>query len=98
MEGLIGKIATSDSGQKEIFARCCHTGGKPVSKWSEVEKSKWRRLVIETNPLSEAAATDSDDVALLELIRAGSRTALETLIRRHQTWIYNIALRMVNHP
>src|SRR5260370_13982890 len=30
--------------------------------------------------------------------RSGDRQALEELIERHQTWIYNIAVRMLYHP
>jgi RNA polymerase sigma factor (sigma-70 family) len=30
--------------------------------------------------------------------RAGDRDALEALIKRHQGWVYNIAVRMLFHP
>jgi len=30
--------------------------------------------------------------------KGGDREALEALVRRHQAWIYNIALRMLYHP
>ena len=40
----------------------------------------------------ESAGNDNELVAQ---IRGGSRDALETLIRRHQSWIYNIVQRMV---
>jgi len=38
------------------------------------------------------------DHELVAQIRAGSRDALETLVTRHQSWIYNIAQRMVYLP
>jgi hypothetical protein len=42
------------------------------------------------NPLAEHAATDPEDFALIARVQAGSRQALETLLERHQPWIYNI--------
>ena len=30
--------------------------------------------------------------------QSGERDALEELVRRHQAWIYNIAVRMLYHP
>lgn len=50
------------------------------------------------NPLTDAAATDGQDRALVRRARDGSREALEQLIARHQAWIYNIALRMLYTP
>lgn len=50
------------------------------------------------NPFIEAATADADDGALVERAKAGSREALEQLVRRHQRWIYNIAVRMIYHP
>jgi RNA polymerase sigma factor (sigma-70 family) len=50
------------------------------------------------NPFSESAETDATDRELLARIGTGSREALEELVRRHQAWIYNIALRMVYLP
>ena len=51
-----------------------------------------------SNPFTEVAIGDSDDVALVDEARAGSRDALEKLILRHQAWVYNIAVRMVFQP
>ena len=51
-----------------------------------------------TNPFVDNAPTDLEDRALVARARAGSREALEDLIRRHQGWIYNIAVRMLYHP
>jgi RNA polymerase sigma factor (sigma-70 family) len=43
-------------------------------------------------------AADADDRELVHRIQQGSQDALEALIRRHQSWIYNLVLRMVYHP
>jgi RNA polymerase sigma factor (sigma-70 family) len=49
--------------------------------------------MCEQNPFNEEAALDDHD--LVVQVRAGNREALETLIKRHQSWIYNIVQRMV---
>src|SRR5712664_3219806 len=49
-------------------------------------------------PLADHAPTDDDDRALVGRAAAGERQALEELVRRHQPWIYNIAIRMLAHP
>lgn len=50
------------------------------------------------NPLSDESPTDHEDQALVARARSGDRKALEELVRRHQPWVYNIALRMLYHP
>jgi RNA polymerase sigma factor (sigma-70 family) len=50
------------------------------------------------NPFDVDATGDPDDARLLDQIRRGDRQALESLIRRHQPWIFNIAVRMVWDP
>jgi RNA polymerase sigma factor (sigma-70 family) len=50
------------------------------------------------NPFDEHAGGDATDLELAAEATAGSRPALERLIRRHQGWIYNIAVRMVCDP
>jgi RNA polymerase sigma factor (sigma-70 family) len=50
------------------------------------------------NPFTETFAGDSSDSELVEEAQHGSRAALEKLVRRHQAWIYNIAIRMVFQP
>jgi RNA polymerase sigma factor (sigma-70 family) len=50
------------------------------------------------NPFSEVAECDPTDAELLERARNGDRAALESLVLRHQAWIYNIAVRMVFRP
>jgi RNA polymerase sigma factor (sigma-70 family) len=51
-----------------------------------------------TNPFADHAPTDLEDRALVARARAGDRAALEELVRHHQGWIYNIAVRMLYHP
>jgi RNA polymerase sigma factor (sigma-70 family) len=50
------------------------------------------------NPLAEQADSDPEDLALVARVQAGSRQALETLLERHQKWIYNILVRMLYYP
>jgi RNA polymerase sigma factor (sigma-70 family) len=50
------------------------------------------------NPLADDTPTDREDQDLVMRARAGDRTALEELVKRHQGWIYNIAVRMLYHP
>jgi RNA polymerase sigma factor (sigma-70 family) len=48
------------------------------------------------NPFAVSAESDHlVDSELVEKAKNGDRRALETLILRHQAWIYNIAVRMV---
>jgi len=48
------------------------------------------------NPFAEVV-DESTDADLIEQAGHGSRDALEKLVLRHQSWIYNIAVRMVFH-
>jgi RNA polymerase sigma factor (sigma-70 family) len=41
---------------------------------------------------------DRSDEVLVEMAQQGKKSALEALVRKHQDWIYNIALRMVGNP
>ena len=50
------------------------------------------------NPFAEHSDSDPEDVALVARVQAGNRQALETLLARHQPWIYNILVRMLYHP
>jgi RNA polymerase sigma factor (sigma-70 family) len=54
--------------------------------------------MLRRHPLADAAETDSDDLELVRRIQNGDREALESLVRRHQDWIYNNGLRMVYLP
>src|SRR5580693_4344640 len=51
-----------------------------------------------TNPLADNAPTDAEDHVLVLRARSGDREAVEGLVRHHQGWIYNIAVRMLYHP
>jgi RNA polymerase sigma factor (sigma-70 family) len=50
------------------------------------------------NPFSEQAETDAEDRELVRRAQAGNRGALEQLIMRHQSWIFNVVLRMLYWP
>lgn len=54
--------------------------------------------LVSNNPFLAPVGHDQADAALAASAAAGDRNALETLIRRHQPWIYNLALRMVLNP
>lgn len=51
-----------------------------------------------TNPFTEVPEDGERDIELVRRALDGDRDALEKLVLRHQAWIYNIALRMVNFP
>ncbi len=50
------------------------------------------------NPFAEDADESRTDAELVEQAKNGEGIALEKLVRRHQAWIYNIAVRMVFRP
>lgn len=50
------------------------------------------------NPFEEINDSDMTDKVLVESSLAGDKKSLEQLIKRHQAWIYNIALKMVWDP
>ncbi len=49
------------------------------------------------NPFSQSDYSDQKDVELIDLAMHGNRDSLSQLIERHQQYIYNIALKMVNN-
>ena len=57
-----------------------------------------KREPTNTNPLAEQAPSDPEDCALVARAKGGDQDALECVVRRHQGWIYNIAVRMLYHP
>ncbi len=50
------------------------------------------------SPLNDITYTDPEDCLLVARARSGASDAVEEIVRRHQTWIYNIAVRMLYHP
>ena len=50
------------------------------------------------NPFLGEAEHEETDQSLASAAVGGDREALETLVRRHQPWIYNVAFRMVMVP
>ena len=55
-------------------------------------------MVNTPNPFTDVATGEGRDQELVQQAKGGSRAALEELVVRHQSWIYNLALRMVHHP
>jgi RNA polymerase sigma factor (sigma-70 family) len=51
-----------------------------------------------SNPFTRDAAADAGDVQLATAAGRGDAQALEALLRRHQRWVYNIALRFMLNP
>lgn len=47
------------------------------------------------NPFAETTDTEPPDEELVQQATSGDQEALERLIRRHQGWVYNVAVRMV---
>jgi len=50
------------------------------------------------NPFIEASGDEIAETELIARSLQGDRRSLEALVLRHQSWIYNIALRMVYDP
>jgi RNA polymerase sigma factor (sigma-70 family) len=50
------------------------------------------------NPFTSRGIPAAEDKRLVARVLKGDRAALEKLIRKHQHWIYNIAIRMVGNP
>jgi RNA polymerase sigma factor (sigma-70 family) len=50
-----------------------------------------------TNPFADAGSKDNGpaDEELVSAALAGNKESLEMLVRRHQAWVFNIAMRMV---
>lgn len=51
-----------------------------------------------TNPFLEKNESESTDNELVTSAVSGNKKSLELLVKRHQAWIYNIALKMVWDP
>jgi RNA polymerase sigma factor (sigma-70 family) len=50
------------------------------------------------NPLADYCPSEDKDKILVMRAQSGDREALEELVRRHHSWVYNIAARMLFHP
>ncbi len=50
------------------------------------------------NPFREVLSEDNAELELITRSLQGDRHALESIILRHQSWIYNIAIRVVYDP
>jgi RNA polymerase sigma factor (sigma-70 family) len=50
------------------------------------------------SPFREDRAQDDQDATLVEQARSGNAAAVEALVRRHQAFLYNVAVRMLYHP
>jgi RNA polymerase sigma factor (sigma-70 family) len=57
-----------------------------------------QRATAATNPFADAYLRDPSDERLTEHASQGDKRALDQLLRRHQAWIYNVALRMLHLP
>lgn len=54
-------------------------------------------MTAPSNPFQLEPYSDAEDVALIELALMGQPGALANLIKRHQRFIFNVALKMINH-
>ena len=50
------------------------------------------------HPQESTGTTHTTDERLVELALAGDAASLDALLRRHQAWLYNVALRMLQQP
>src|SRR5438552_454913 len=50
------------------------------------------------NPFAGGDPADRGDDGPVRQAQSGDRDALDELVQRHQSWIYNIAVRMLGHP
>src|SRR5690349_24384391 len=69
------------------FRGFCHTPLLPGSN-----------QMMDKNPFDSSDRVDAEERTLVARAKAGERDALEEFVRRHQRWIYNIAIRMIAHP
>jgi RNA polymerase sigma factor (sigma-70 family) len=49
------------------------------------------------NPFSKTNYNDATDIALIDSVLNGDRNSLNFLLQRHQNYIYNVALKMLNN-
>ena len=53
---------------------------------------------VPRHSLRDMGVTYPTDERLVELALAGDAASLDALLRRHQAWLYNVALRMLQQP
>ncbi len=56
------------------------------------------KTIAARNPFADVYAPEPSDERLVEQASQGDEQALDQLLRRHQAWIYNVALRMLHVP
>jgi len=49
------------------------------------------------NPFNSPKYNDASDVKLIDRILTGDKSALDTLVKKHQEYIYNVALKVINN-
>lgn len=59
---------------------------------------KSTKTPIASHPSGESSVTHTTDERLVSLALSGDAASLDTLLRRHQAWLYNVALRMLQQP
>ena len=55
-------------------------------------------VMADFNPFAGGDPADRGDDGPVRQAQSGDREALDELVQRHQSWIYNIAVRMLGHP
>ncbi len=50
------------------------------------------------NPFIEEYTTDTADKDLIEKAIEGDKSSLESLLKKHQPYVFNIAWKMVHNP
>jgi RNA polymerase sigma factor (sigma-70 family) len=64
---------------------------------TESAKNMTNRNIEVYYPFTGRAVKDKEDRELIRKTLEGDSQALEDLVRRHQNWVFNIALRMTGH-
>ena len=63
-----------------------------------VPTSIWLRKLNDQHVSSEARSHDISDHALVRRCQDGDKRAMETLMRRYQQWVYNVAYGILANP
>ena len=84
-----------------IFHSHCHDVDSDLSNPLNMDSSNSlpdrNPISVDPNPFADRGieANDSADEQLVAKAQAGDKDALENLVRRHQSWIFNISIRML---